>query len=180
RPTTHLEDFSVVGDLDALYTTGLFTVSVKVAVLEKLEGLSLEASLSKQSENQPVLTWSKKVPPEIGTVALNGQVDDVAKWTAETPNLYRLHLTLKKADEVLESTSVWIGFRKVEMKGGQLLLNGKPLMFRGVNRHEHDPVRGRAVSEKSMVRDIELMKQFNINAVRASHYPNHPKWYELC
>ena len=180
RPTIQLEDFSVVGDLDVLYTTGLFSVSVKVAVLEKLEGLSLEASLSKQSENQPVLTWSKKVPPEIGTVALNGQVDDVAKWTAETPNLYRLHLTLKKADEVLESTSVWIGFRKVEMKGGQLLLNGKPLMFRGVNRHEHDPVRGRAVSEKSMVRDIELMKQFNINAVRASHYPNHPLWYELC
>lgn len=102
-------------------------------------------------------------------------------WTAETPYLYTLHMTLlNEAGEVVEQATQRVGFRSVEVKGGQVLINGKPIRFRGVNRHEHDPLTGRVMSEQRMIEDILLMKRANINAVRTSHYPNHPRWYELC
>lgn len=105
----------------------------------------------------------------------------VNAWTAETPYLYDLFLTLKNAQgEVTEVISQKIGFRTVEIKDGQLLLNGKAIYLRGVNRHEHDPKTGHVVSEESMLLDIKRLKELNINAVRTSHYPNHPRWYELC
>jgi len=103
------------------------------------------------------------------------------KWTAETPNLFQLVLTLSGENgNVLEATSHNVGFRKVEIRGGQLLVNGKPIYVKGVDRHEHDPEAGHAVSVESMIRDIRLMKQFNINTVRTSHYPDAPRWYDLC
>ncbi len=103
------------------------------------------------------------------------------KWTAETPNLYTVLITLKDHEEYLiEAISCKTGFRNVEIKDGLLMVNGTPISIKGVNRHEHDPVTGHAIDEKTMIRDIELMKQFNINAVRTSHYPNDPQWYELC
>ena len=82
--------------------------------------------------------------------------------------------------DLIETVSTKIGFRSVELKNGQMLVNGEPIIIKGVNRHEHDPVMGRTVDEDLMVKDILLMKQFNVNAVRTSHYPNHPRWYELC
>ena len=95
--------------------------------------------------------------------------------------MYTLLLSLKDGDgKVVEVRRQRVGFRSVEIKGGQLLVNGKPILLKGVNRHEHDPATGHAVSFESMVRDIELMKRFNINAVRTSHYPNDPRWYSLC
>ncbi len=102
-------------------------------------------------------------------------------WTAETPELYTLLLSLKDSTgKTVEQISRRIGFRSVEIVEGRLLVNGKPIRFRGVNRHEHDPRLGRVMTEERMLQDILLMKQANINAVRTSHYPNHPRWYELC
>jgi len=102
-------------------------------------------------------------------------------WSAETPYLYTLLLTLKdESGRTLETTRANFGVRSVEIAGGQLLLNGKPILLKGTNRHEHDPDTGHVVSTESMIRDILLMKQHNINAVRTSHYPNVPEWYDLC
>jgi beta-galactosidase len=102
-------------------------------------------------------------------------------WTAETPNLYQLALSLEsERGEVFEVIGCKVGFRTLEVKDGQLLVNGKAITIKGVNRHEHDEVNGRVVTEDSMIQDIRLMKAHNINAVRCSHYPNHHRWYELC
>lgn len=103
-----------------------------------------------------------------------------AHWSAETPNCYRAVVTLWRGDELLEAEAWDIGFRRVEIADGLLRLNGKPLLIRGVNRHEHHHLRGQVVTEADMVQDILLMKQNNFNAVRCSHYPNAPRWYELC
>lgn len=108
-------------------------------------------------------------------------VSDAHLWTAETPYLYSLNLTLQDSlGNVLERTEEHVGFRNIEIKNGQLFINGQAVKLRGVNRHEHDPRTARVVSEERMLQDIRLMKQANINAVRTSHYPNIPRWYELC
>ncbi|MEW6229420.1 MAG: glycoside hydrolase family 2 TIM barrel-domain containing protein, partial [Bacillota bacterium] len=102
-------------------------------------------------------------------------------WSAEDPYLYRLLVTLRDArGEILEVESVAVGFRQVEIKEGQLLINGRPVKIKGVNRHETHPDLGYAVTLESMIQDITLMKQHNINAVRTSHYPNDPRWLDLC
>ena len=112
---------------------------------------------------------------------LSGQVSNPLKWTAETPHLYKLLLTLKDdTNREREVIPVNVGFRKVEIKDGNLLVNGQRILIKGVNRHEIDPDRGQAITVEGMVRDILVMKQHNINAVRNSHYPNQPAWYDLC
>ncbi len=114
-------------------------------------------------------------------VTLSARVPQPALWSAEAPHLYTLLLVLRDPDgRVLEVESARIGFRRVEIRDGQLLLNGQPIWIQGVNRHEHDPDTGHWVTEASMRRDIRLMKQHNIHAVRTSHYPCQPRWYELC
>jgi beta-galactosidase/beta-glucuronidase len=112
---------------------------------------------------------------------LTGEVPGVAPWTAETPSLYTLTLTLRDPDGAeTMALARRIGFRTVRIVNGQLLVNGVPVLLKGVNRHEFDPVRGRALTRDGMIADIRLMKQHNFNAVRTSHYPNDPRWYELC
>ena len=102
-------------------------------------------------------------------------------WSAEHPNLYTLRLELQDATgKTVEQVSQQVGFRDIRIAGGQLLINGRPIKLRGVNRHEHDPLRARVMTEELMLRDLQLMKQANVNAVRLSHYPNCPRWYELC
>ena len=101
-------------------------------------------------------------------------------WSAEIPNLYHLTITTYKDGEVLESIGNQVGFRKIELKKGLVFLNNQPILFKGVNRHEHDEFKGHVVSKESMLNDIRIMKQNNINAVRTSHYPNDPYWYKLC
>ena len=109
------------------------------------------------------------------------QVSSPLLWTAETPHLYQLLVTLKDAKgSVIESIPQKIGFRQVEIKGGQLLVNGKPVLIKGANRHELDPLLGYDLSKERMIQDIRVMKENNLNAVRTSHYPNHPLWYDLC
>lgn len=116
----------------------------------------------------------------VDTIYFIDSIENPKLWTAETPQLYDLVLTLKKDGEIQETTAIKTGFRKVEIRHNQLLVNGRAITLRGVNRHEHDEYNGHVVTEASMIQDIRLMKQNNINAVRNSHYPNHPRWYELC
>ncbi len=114
-------------------------------------------------------------------VKMKATVNNPLKWSAEKPDLYTVVLTLKNSDgKILETESCKYGFRKVEIKNGQLLVNGVAILIKGVNRHEHDPDTGHYVTKASMMQDIQLMKRFNINTVRTSHYPNTPLWYELC
>ncbi len=108
-------------------------------------------------------------------------INSVLNWTAETPNLYTLIFSLKNSEgKVVEVLSDKIGFRVVEIKNGQLLVNGRPIYIKGVNRHEHEPATGHVVSLEMMKMDIQRMKELNVNAVRTSHYPNDPRWYRLC
>jgi beta-galactosidase len=108
-------------------------------------------------------------------------VKGVRPWSAEDPHLYRVVVSLVSPHgEVVEATASRIGFRRVEIKNREWLINGKPVLFKGVNRHEHDDQRGKAITLESMVTDIRLMKQHHVNAVRTSHYPNDPRWYDLC
>ena len=112
---------------------------------------------------------------------LEAKVKNPAKWTAETPNLYKLVLTLNDENgNVVEADICQIGFRKIELRNGQFLINGQPIKLRGVNRHEIDPDTGHTITMARMVQDITLMKQANINAVRTCHYPDDPRWYDLC
>ena len=109
------------------------------------------------------------------------KVDNPRLWSAEYPNLYTLHLQLQKTDgTIIEQVTQKVGFRTVSVLDGQLLVNGHAIKIRGVNRHEHDPYKAHVMTEELMKRDILLMKEANINAVRLSHYPNCPRWYELC
>jgi len=116
-----------------------------------------------------------------GVVQYSHKVSSPQLWSNETPVLYTVVLNLRDAaGNLIESTSAKTGFREVEIKNAQLLLNGKPLMVRGVNLHEHHQYNGHTVDRETMLKDIQLMKQFNINAVRMSHYPHSPLWYQLC
>lgn len=109
------------------------------------------------------------------------EIKNPKKWSAESPNLYTLLIILKAADgRVIEVIPQRVGFRRIELKNGNFLVNGVPIMLRGVNRHEVHPDLGRTVNYDHMVRDVKLMKQHNINAVRTSHYPNDPRFYDLC
>jgi beta-galactosidase/beta-glucuronidase len=121
--------------------------------------------------------------PVLASHEVSGTIEVPAPrlWTAETPDLYRLVITVRDGSgTVTEARCVSVGIRKVSIEDGALLINGRPIKIRGVNRHESDPVHGHAVTYESMVRDITLMKQHNINAVRTSHYPDDPRWYDLC
>ncbi len=112
---------------------------------------------------------------------IHAELNDIKQWNAETPNLYNLHIELLDNDKkVIEVRSKRVGFRRFEVKGCNFLINGKRVLIRGVNRHEHSPFNGKTVSKDDMLRDIMLLKQFNFNAVRTSHYPNSHIWYDLC
>lgn len=115
-----------------------------------------------------------------GKKTLNLKVENPEKWSAESPYLYTLVTTVKSGDKVIETIPVKVGFRKIEISGNQLMVNGNPVLIKGVNRHELDPDHGYVVSRDRMVQDIRIMKENNINAVRTCHYPNDNAWYELC
>ncbi len=125
--------------------------------------------------------YAKDVAREVPKTTFVRNFSDVRLWSAESPTLYTLLVTLKNpSGEIIHATTQKIGFRQIEIKGRELLINGQPVLLGGVNRHEHHETRGKAVDEASMVADILLMKRFNINAVRNSHYPMQDRWYELC
>jgi beta-galactosidase len=185
RPDIQIYDYFCKAGLNNDYMTGLLDLQVEVRTVSgKVKGTyTVDASLV-PSDGEKV--WTKELPLEqvekgILKVAFSDVLDDVLKWSAETPNLYTLVLALKDGDgNTREYLSSKVGFRTSEIKYGQLLVNGKPVTIKGVNRHEHDEYEGHVISEEIMLKDIELMKLYNVNAVRTSHYPNDPRWYELC
>ena len=136
--------------------------------------LDLQHKAARMNEWYPQRGYRK-----FGRMAI--KVERPRLWSAEHPNLYTLLMELKDANgQTVERVTQQVGFRDIRIAGGQLLINGKPIKLRGVNRHEHDPLRARVMTEELMKRDLQLMKQANVNAVRLSHYPNCPRWYELC
>lgn len=185
-PTLHIRDFAVVTELDSDYRDA--TLRVRADVRNYTSGSQagqVQAQLLDPS-GQPLFADPLTAAASVGaegttTVSLAAPISNPAKWSAEQPTLYTLLLSLYDADGgLLEVESCRVGFRAVEIRGGLLLINGVRVLIKGVNRHEHDPETGHTVSEASMIEDIRLMKQHNINAVRTAHYPNHPRWYELC
>ena len=114
-----------------------------------------------------------------GKITTTLAVDNPSKWTAETPYLYTLTATTVSG-KTTEVIPVKVGFRKIEIKGGQLLVNGQPILIKGANRHEMDPDGGYVISRERMIQDIKVMKSLNINAVRTCHYPDDNEWYNLC
>ncbi|MES2329702.1 MAG: glycoside hydrolase family 2 TIM barrel-domain containing protein [Bacteroidota bacterium] len=172
-----INDFTLHPDLDASYSNGLFSAEISVANPAKKE-LSISVSVLDKN-NQQVFIQTAKLKE--GMAGLSGSIKNVAKWSSETPNLYDIVISLlDNKGNILDVTARKIGFRKVEIKDAQLLVNGKKIMVHGVNRHEHDEVLGHVPTKALMIKDIQLMKQYNINAVRSSHYPNDPMWLDLC
>lgn len=175
RPQAHIADLFITPDLVNNYQDG--TLEVKLNAVGA-KGETVMFSL-KDKEGKEVAAQTAKVGGN-GEVKVNFNIKNPLKWTAETPNLYTLYTTLMDGKQVAEVVPQRVGFRKVEIKNAQVLVNGQPVLFKGANRHELDPVTGYVVSMDRMLEDIRVMKELNINAVRTCHYPNDPRWYELC
>ncbi|MDR0657421.1 MAG: DUF4981 domain-containing protein [Mediterranea sp.] len=171
RHRQYIQDIRVTPDLDAQYKDG----SLHIALQMKGSGV-VDLELKDAAGNAVATTQVKGA----GRLFADMQVAGPAKWTAETPNLYSLTATLKNGNKVVEVIPLKVGFRKIEMKNAQILVNGQPVLFKGVNRHEMDPDGGYVISRERMLQDIRIMKQFNINAVRTCHYPDNNLWYDLC
>jgi beta-galactosidase/beta-glucuronidase len=185
-PNVHVRDVAIRTTFDARYVDALLDLTIKVRnySAERARGHSVGIRLC-DGERQTVAEGRAEVPAIAGdqevTLAHQMTVAAPRKWSAEEPNLYTLLVSFLGEDgKLLEVERFAVGFRKVERKGVQVLLNGVPLEIRGVNRHDTHPDLGYAVSLESMIQDITLMKQHNINAVRTSHYPNDPRWLDLC
>ncbi|WP_289055638.1 glycoside hydrolase family 2 TIM barrel-domain containing protein [Carboxylicivirga marina] len=184
-PKVHIQDFFVKTGLDNNYKNGEFSLEVDV---ENLTGrtagkYTVDALVTSmdQSEKLIELSSTSELSNGAGIFKFEAKVDNPKKWSAEQPNLYKLYISLKDAKgRVKQAFTQNIGFRTAEVKNGQFLVNGKAVYVKGVNRHEHDPDDGHVISRESMLKDIQLMKEYNINTVRTSHYPTDPEFYELC
>lgn len=181
----HVRDFFVRTELDKAYCDATLRVRCNVrnyGSQPHAGSLTIELIDAMGSAVFPPLSATVSVAAGAEEVVEFSQlVANPAKWSDEFPNLYSLLIALANEDGIVrEVESSRVGFRQVEIIDGALCLNGVPLEIRGVNRHEHDPDHGHTISEANMVRDILIMKRFNINAVRTSHYPDVPRWYELC
>ncbi len=183
-PKVHIRDFFVQTDLDEDYQHSTLRVSAKVK--NNGEGSAVTIQVRGELFDQEERVGEPfEASGEVGTLAektleLTQAVRNPKKWSAEKPYLYKLILTLlDDTGRRLEVLSETIGFREVEVKDRQILINGVAVEFKGVNKHEHDPDLGRTMTVETMKQDLALMKQFNINSVRLSHYPNDPQWYDL-
>lgn len=185
-PAVHLRDFNVQAPLSFDYVDGVLDVRAWVEnSTREMQTAELWAALydpqGAQVLEAPMVQGLKIAPGAEAEVSAFWPVERPARWTAETPHLYRLVLELRDgAGQVVEAQAASIGFRTVELRDGQLYINSVPVLLFGVNRHDHDPYGGKTVSRDAMLTDILLMKQHNVNAVRTSHYPNDPYWLELC
>lgn len=173
-PKTHVEDVFVKALLDESYTDGRLSIRAKLS--GDLSG-TVTATLE-DADGNGVYTETLAAAEELSFAAT---IPAVKQWSAEVPNLYTLYLTVSDAEgKVVEAVPMDVGFRSFEMKNGVMHLNGKRILFRGVNRHEFNYKRGRAITEEDMLWDIRFMKKYNLNAVRTCHYPNQSLWYKLC
>ena len=184
RAPLHIRDFQVLTPFDSAYENATFKLRASVQNVGGAKGTAatLDAKLL-DATGKTVFTAAKKLNVAAGRdaeIELQQAVAKPNKWSAEIPYLYQLVLTLKDArGKVVEVVPWKVGFRQSEIKGNQILFNGKKLMIKGVNRHEFDPDLGQVMTREMMIKDIKLMKQNNVNAVRTCHYPNVTEWYEL-
>lgn len=185
-PNVRMRDFSVLPELDEDYKDAELHVAVAIENVreKKNEPYFVRITLRDAMDN-PIMTLKSEnftVQKSVErTISLKGNVTNPLKWTAETPNLYKVGIELVAANgKAVQAFVVHTGFRKIEIKDGLFLVNGQAIKIKGVNRHEFDMHNGRTITSESMIEDILLMKRHNINAVRTSHYPNHPEWYNLC
>ncbi len=173
RDKRRMTDIKFTPDLVNDYRDGV--LDVKVSVTKGIKSVMLRLD---DADGNTV--YERTCPVAKGVAAKTFEVRDPKKWSAEDPNLYRLTVVASDGKAVVEAAGFNVGFRKVEIKDSQLLVNGKPIYIKGVNRHEMNPNTGYYVTREDMIRDIEIMKQLNFNAVRTCHYPNTPLWYDLC
>ncbi len=181
----HMRDFEVITDLDDRYENVNLKIKINVQrYSEDVKGdFSIEAALydDRNSMFSPIVIKKRFASKDETVALLEQKVMNPKKWSGEYPNLYNLILTLKDPKgQIIESEGCKIGFRKFELKDNLMMINGKVIKFKGVDRHEFDPRAGKHVPAETMIKDITLMKQHNINAVRTSHYPNDPLWLDLC
>lgn len=184
RPKLYIRDFEVRTSLNDDFSEGY--VHLKIQVENRSDSYFKESTVvfrlykdGKQIK-KTYINGQKFKPQESKELLISRKIPFPDLWSAEKPNLYTVVLEMRFSTKLFETVSTKIGFREVEIKDSQLLVNGIPVLLKGVNRHEHEEITGHVISKASMLKDIELMKQFNINAVRTSHYPNDPYWYELC
>lgn len=175
-PKTQIRDFFFRADLDKEYKNA--SVALDVELTGKKSNGEITAKITDQNGKEIA---SQSIRAKLGVNNLQFDVENPLKWTAETPNLYNLTISLKQKEKITDIRSLKVGFRKVEFsKDGQMLINGKSTLFKGVDRHDHSSLNGRTVSKEEMEKDVQLMKSLNVNAVRTSHYPNNPYFYDLC
>ncbi len=175
KSATHIADYWVKAGLDDNYKDG--TLSATIDIKNPISNGSVEISIFDKNKNK-IFTQTRPLSTK---VQIDGKVPSPAQWSAEMPNLYTAIISLKnEKGQVIEATGSKIGFRRSEIKGKNFLINGQRVLVKGVNRHEHDPDKGKIISREMMIKDIVLMKQFNINTCRSSHYPNDPVWLALC
>lgn len=186
-PAVHIRDYFCKVGLVNNYTDGMLQMNVVVHnyAKGKSDKMTVRAGLYEKNNPGRLLAEISQAVTVNGnaeaTVSLEKLLPGIQPWSAEKPNLYSLAIgILDSKGQVVEEIASNIGFRTSEIKYGQLLVNGKPIMIKGVDRHEHDEITGHVLSEELMLQDIRLMKQYNINAVRTSHYPNDERWYTLC
>ncbi len=186
KPRVAIQDVEILTPLDACYRDGWLNVTTSIS--EKNPDYRVEVELF-DAEGKSVFgvkseLCGQRIIDEKGPWLERAEhkiyVDNPKKWSAESPYLYRCVVTLFNGDEQLDCEAYNVGFRSVEITGGLLKVNGKAILVRGANRHEHHPELGHTMTRESMLQDIKLLKQHNFNAVRTAHYPNHPMWYELC
>jgi beta-galactosidase len=188
-PDLHLDDIFAKPDLGTDYRTGSLTVNVRLSdSAATTEGWSVRVRLVDPRGRD---VWMDPMEAKVGKgdwhcgchteLTLSREAGEVETWSAEEPVLYLVLVSLvDPSGALVECTTVRVGFRRIEVRDRAVLVNGRRVMFHGVNRHDHHPEKGRAVPRETMVADVKLMKRFNVNAVRTSHYPNDPYWLDLC
>lgn len=173
-PKDGINDYKVIADLDDEYKNGIFKVE---AFLRTTKEVNVTFELVDAGENT---VFTKTVVAKEGKACIDEVIADVNHWTAETPYLYKLFMTVEDDGQIIEVIPQNVGFRNIRLNGETFLVNGVAIKFKGVNRHDYSPQNGRVVSREEIEKDIILMKQFNINAIRTSHYPNSYYLYDLC
>ncbi|MDT8389053.1 MAG: glycoside hydrolase family 2 TIM barrel-domain containing protein [Lentisphaeria bacterium] len=180
----YIKDVFAIAKLDENYRDGELSVTVDLG-FEDNPNSEMQVDVTLYDKRRKITTLRGGVSTwyrvDNGTCTLKAHVPSPAKWSAEQPNLYTLVLTLRDSKGgAIERTSLRIGFRTVEIRERELLVNGRAVLIKGVNRHDHHDAMGKTVPYETMLRDVELLKQFNFNAARTAHYPNDPAWYDLC
>ncbi len=178
----HLFDFRSTASLDAKYQNGLFSLELNIRNLtHSKQTINVETKLLKDGKGYFRQSSKLVCQPNSNSVKFSGIIPRVLTWSCETPNLYQLIITLKDQNgKIIETEGCKVGFRNVEIKEGHLCINGQKIYVKGVNIHEHNQITGHVLDKETMMKDLSLMKQFNINTVRTSHYPEPELWYELC